>query len=41
MNEIILKTKTILDYAGILPNLGISMDEMIEKATVEAVNDYK
>jgi AbrB family looped-hinge helix DNA binding protein len=41
-NEIILKkTKTILDYAGILPNLGISIDKMIEKATVEAANDYK
>jgi AbrB family looped-hinge helix DNA binding protein len=40
-NEIILKkTKTIPDYTGILPNLCISMDEMVEKATVEAANDY-
>ncbi|MHB1663869.1 MAG: AbrB/MazE/SpoVT family DNA-binding domain-containing protein [bacterium] len=41
-NEIILKkTKTIFDYAGILPDLGISIDKMIEKATIEAANDYK
>ncbi len=41
-NEIILKkTKTIFDYTGILPNLGISIDKMIKKATFEAANDYK
>ncbi len=41
-NEIILKkTKTILDYEGTLPNLGISIDKMIEQAIVETANDYK
>jgi AbrB family looped-hinge helix DNA binding protein len=33
------KGKSIFDLAGILPNLGIPIDEMIEKATEEAVKD--
>ena len=38
--EIILKKgKTIFDYAGTLPNLGISITEMREKAIEEAVKD--
>ena len=38
--DIILKKgKTIFDYAGTLPNLGISIEEMREKAIEEAVRD--
>jgi len=33
------KGKTIFDYAGTLPNLGMSIDEMIEKATKEAAKE--
>ena len=35
----IRKGKTIYDLAGSLPNLGIPIEEMIEKATDEAVKD--
>jgi AbrB family looped-hinge helix DNA binding protein len=38
--EVILKKgKTIFDYAGTLPNLGLSIEEMREKAIEEAVKD--
>jgi len=38
--DIILKKgKTIFDYAGTLPNLGISIEEMREKAIEKAVRD--
>jgi antitoxin PrlF len=38
--EVILKKgKTIFDYAGTLPNLGMSIEEMREKAIEEAVKD--
>lgn len=39
-NEVILKKgKTIFDYAGTLPNLGMSIEEMREKAIKEAVKE--
>lgn len=39
--EIILKKgKTIFDYAGTLPDLGMSIEEMREKAIEEAVKDH-
>lgn len=38
--EVILKKgKTIFDYAGTLPNLGLSIEEIREKATEESVKD--
>ena len=38
--EIILKkSKTIHDYIGFLPKPGIPIEEMIEKATEEAVRE--
>ena len=38
--EVILrKGKTIFDYAGKLPNLGISIEDMREKAIEEAVKE--
>lgn len=38
--EVILKKgKTIFDYAGTLPNLGLSIEEMREKAIEEAAKD--
>ena len=41
-NEIILrKTKTIFDYIGVLPDLGIDIDKMVDEAVIEAANDYK
>ena len=41
-NEIILrKTKTIFDYIGVLPDIGIDIDKMVDKAVIEAANDYK
>jgi len=36
---ILKKGKTIFDYAGTLPNLGISIEKMREKAIEEAVKD--
>lgn len=40
--EIILKkTKTIFDYIGFLPNIGVSIEDMIEKANTEAANENK
>lgn len=39
-DEIVLKKgKTIFDYAGTLPNLGMSVEEMIEKATKEVARE--
>lgn len=39
-SEIILKKgKTIFDFIGTLPNLGISIGEMREKAIREAIKD--
>ena len=39
-NEVILKKgKTIFDYAGTLPNLGMSIEKMREKAIKEAVKE--
>jgi antitoxin PrlF len=39
--EIILKKgNTIFDYAGTLPDLGMSIEEMREKAIEEAVKDH-
>ncbi len=41
-DKIILKKgKTIFDYIGVLPKLDISIEEMIEKATEEAVKDRR
>lgn len=38
--EIILKKgKTIFDYIGTLPNLGISLEELREKAVEEGIKD--
>jgi AbrB family looped-hinge helix DNA binding protein len=40
--EIILKkTRTIFDYAGFLPDIGISIEDIIEKANTEAANENK
>ena len=36
---IIKKGKTIFDYVGILPNKGLSIEEIREKAIEEAVKD--
>ena len=36
---ILRKGKTIFDYAGTLPNLGMSIEEMREKAIEEAVKE--
>jgi len=36
---VLKKGKTIFDYAGTLPNLGMSVDEMIEKATKEVAKE--
>lgn len=36
---ILKKGKTIFDYAGTLPNLGMSVREMIEKATEEVAKE--
>lgn len=36
---VLKKGKTIFDYAGTLPNVGMSIGEMIEKATEEAAKD--
>lgn len=36
----IKKRKTIHDYAGSLPKLEMSIEEMIEHATDEAVKDF-
>jgi AbrB family looped-hinge helix DNA binding protein len=40
MDAIVLKKgKTIFDYAGTLPNRGMSIKEMIEKATNEVAKE--
>jgi AbrB family looped-hinge helix DNA binding protein len=40
--EIILKkTRTIFDYVGFLPNLNMSIEDIIDKANVEAANENK
>lgn len=40
--EIVLrKRKTLFDLAGTLPNLGLSPEEMIEKALEEAARERK
>jgi len=36
---VLKKGKTIFDYAGTLPNLGMSVEEMIEKATEEVAKE--
>ena len=36
---ILKKGRTIFDFAGSLPNLGMSVEEMIEKATEEAAKE--
>ena len=36
---VIKKGKTIYDFAGTLPDLGISVEEMIEKATEEVAKE--
>lgn len=36
---ILKKGKTIFDYKGFLPNLGLTIEEMREKAITEAVKD--
>ncbi|MBI5102384.1 MAG: AbrB/MazE/SpoVT family DNA-binding domain-containing protein [Nitrospirae bacterium] len=36
---VIKKRKTIYDFAGTLPDLGMSIEEMIEKATEEAMRE--
>lgn len=36
---VLKKGKTIFDYAGTLPNLGMSVEEMIEKATKEVARE--
>jgi AbrB family looped-hinge helix DNA binding protein len=36
---VLKKGKTIFDYAGTLPNLGMSVEEMIEKATKEVAKE--
>ena len=36
---VLKKGKTVFDYAGTLPNLGMSVEEMIEKATEEAAKE--
>jgi len=36
---VLKKGKTIFDYAGTLPNLGMSVREMIEKATEEVAKE--
>lgn len=36
---IIKKGKTIYDFAGTLPDLGLSVEEMIEKATEEVAKE--
>lgn len=39
-NEIVLKKgKTIFDYIGVLPNLGMSIEEMREKAIEEVAKE--
>jgi len=39
-DKIVLKKgKTIFDYAGTLPNLGMSVEEMIEEATKEVAKE--
>ena len=39
-DQIILKkAKTIFDYAGSLPDLGIPIDDMIDQATTEEYKD--
>ncbi len=39
-DKIVLKKgKTIFDYMGTLPNLGMSIEEMIEKATEEVAKE--
>ncbi len=41
-DEIILKkTKTIFDYAGILPNVGLSISEIKDKIEMEIANENK
>lgn len=41
-DEIILKkTKTIFDYAGILPNVGLSISEIKDKVEMEIANENK
>lgn len=40
--EIILKkTRTIFDYIGFLPNLGMGIGDMIDKANEEAANENR
>jgi AbrB family looped-hinge helix DNA binding protein len=36
---VIKKGKTIYDFVGTLPDLGLSIDEMIERATEEAAKE--
>lgn len=36
---VLKKGKTIFDYAGTLPKLGMSVEEMIEKATEEEAKE--
>ena len=36
---VLKKGKTIFDYAGTLPNLGMSVEEMIKKATKEVAKE--
>lgn len=36
---ILIKGKTIFDYAGTLPNLGMSIEKIREKAIEEAAKD--
>jgi AbrB family looped-hinge helix DNA binding protein len=36
---VLKKGKTIFDYAGTLPDLGMTIEEMIEKATEEAAKE--
>ena len=36
---VLKKGKTIFDYAGTLPDIGMSVEEMIEKATEEAAKE--
>ncbi len=37
---ILKKGKTILDYAGTLPDMGLTIEEMREKAIHEAAKDH-
>ena len=41
-DEIILKeTKTIFDYIGYLPDIGVSIEDMVEKANTEIAHEGK